>query len=52
MISGPKRVLMYPDHKHEDLPGHGDSVFAFLSPALIGSTTRGISRSRQSQVAA
>jgi cephalosporin-C deacetylase len=30
-ISGAKQVVFYPDHEHEDLPGHADIVFAFLS---------------------
>jgi cephalosporin-C deacetylase len=30
-ITSPKQVVIYPDHKHEDLPGHGDTTFTFLS---------------------
>lgn len=30
-ITSTKRTLMYPDYKHEGLPGHGDTIFTFLS---------------------
>jgi cephalosporin-C deacetylase len=30
-IQSPKRLEMYPDFGHEDLPGHQDRIFSFLS---------------------
>lgn len=30
-LTGPKRILTYPEFKHEDLPGHADAVYTFLS---------------------
>ncbi|CCH29708.1 acetylxylan esterase [Actinosynnema sp. NPDC047251] len=30
-IPGPKRVIAYPDHKHELLPLHSDTIYTFLS---------------------
>jgi cephalosporin-C deacetylase len=30
-ITSPKQVLLYPDFKHENLPGHSDRIFTFLS---------------------
>jgi cephalosporin-C deacetylase len=30
-ITSPKELRLYPDYKHEGLPGHGDTIFTFLS---------------------
>jgi cephalosporin-C deacetylase len=30
-ITSSKELRMYPDYKHEGLPGHGDTIFTFLS---------------------
>jgi len=30
-ITAPKSMVLYPDFGHESLPGHADSVFAFMS---------------------
>ncbi len=30
-ITSPKQLRIYPDYKHEGLPGHGDTIFTFLS---------------------
>ncbi|HEY3196160.1 MAG TPA: acetylxylan esterase [Candidatus Dormibacteraeota bacterium] len=32
-IRSPKEMVLYPDFGHEDLPGHSDRVFEFLSSA-------------------
>jgi len=33
-ISAPKRMLLYPDHGHETLPGAADRIFEFLTKLL------------------
>ena len=30
-IPGPKSLALYPDFGHENLPGHADAVFQFMS---------------------
>jgi cephalosporin-C deacetylase len=30
-ITSDKQLRIYPDYKHEGLPGHGDTIFTFLS---------------------
>lgn len=29
-LTGSKQALLYPDHKHENLPGHNDRIFQFF----------------------
>jgi cephalosporin-C deacetylase len=29
-ISAPKRMILYPDYQHENLPGSGDEVLNFM----------------------
>ncbi len=33
-LAAPKRILLYPDFGHEDLPGHDDIVFRFMLDRL------------------
>jgi len=30
-ITAPKEMVLYPDFGHDDLPGHSDRIFEFLS---------------------
>ncbi len=30
-IEADKSLAIYPDFEHEDLPGHGDQIFQFMS---------------------
>jgi cephalosporin-C deacetylase len=29
-IQSPKSLALYPDYKHESLPGHADAIFQFM----------------------
>lgn len=34
-MTAPKEMVLYPDFGHDDLPGHNDRIFEFLSQVLI-----------------